>query len=39
VVAIESDWIQKVREMVTLDNYFEEIKVKMEEVNIDPKFY
>ena len=39
VVAIESDWIQKVREMVTLDNYFEEIKVKMEEAKLDPKFY
>jgi len=39
VVAVESDWIQQVREMVISDNYFEDIKIKLDGGKLDPRLY
>lgn len=39
MVAVESDWVIKAREMVQSDSYFDEINTKLEAGKLDPRLY
>ena len=39
IVAVESDWLTKAREMVQSDSYFDEVKSKLEAGKLDARLY